>query len=191
MRQLFFVRHGESVDNAANVWSHTDTPLTDLGRAQAAAVGDAIKKSELRIDLIVTSPLARTIETAQIIASRLKYPAENIQTNGLLVERDWGELTGLAKVSSSYAALENLLRSNRTVETVEALQQRAAQALALLEQLPEENILLVGHSSFGRAMWRVLHNQPPATDYDPQIVEAFNGHNVIPFIVAPPPQKKH
>lgn len=190
MRQLFFVRHGESADNAANVWSHTDTPLTDLGRAQAAAIGDAIKKAELRIDLIVTSPLARTIETAQIIASQLKYRPENIQTNGLLVERDWGELTGLAKVSSSYAALENLLRNNRTVETVEALQQRAAQALALLQQLPEENVLLVGHSSFGRAMWRVLHNQPSTTDYDPQIVEAFNGHDIIPFIVAPP-QKKH
>jgi len=190
MRQLYFVRHGESTDNAANVWSHTDTPLTDLGRAQAAASADAINNAKLHFDLIVTSPLARTIETAQIIAARLKYPAENIRTNPLLVERDWGELTGLTKISSSYAAQETMLHNNRTVETVEALQQRAAQALALLQQLPEENVLLVGHSSFGRALWRVLHNQPSTLDYDPQIVELFNSHNIIPFIIAPPPEKK-
>jgi broad specificity phosphatase PhoE len=190
MRQLYFVRHGESADNATNVWSHTDTPLTDMGRAQAAASAEAINTAKLHFDLIVTSPLARTIETAQIIASRLKYPAENIQTNPLFVERDWGELTGLAKISSSYAAQENMLRNNRTVESVEALQQRAARALDLLQQLPEENVLLVGHSSFGRALWRVLHNQPSSLDYDPQIVELFNGHNVLPLIIAPPPTKK-
>ncbi|HKR82438.1 MAG TPA: histidine phosphatase family protein [Candidatus Saccharimonadales bacterium] len=190
MRQLYFVRHGESVDNAANVWSHTDTPLTELGRAQAVAIAEAIKKSELHFDLIVTSPLARAIETAQIIASVLNYPAYNIQANPQFVERDWGELTGLAKVYGPFSAQERALLNNRTVETVEALQQRAAKALALLQQVSEENVLLVGHSAFGRALWRVLHNQPPTLEYDPDTVALFNSHNIIPCIIAPPQDKK-
>jgi broad specificity phosphatase PhoE len=35
LQALYFVRHGESQDNSAYIWSRRDTPLTDKGRAQA------------------------------------------------------------------------------------------------------------------------------------------------------------
>ena len=40
---FYFVRHGQSVGNAARVFTgQTDSPLTVLGRQQAAAVADEL-----------------------------------------------------------------------------------------------------------------------------------------------------
>jgi 2,3-bisphosphoglycerate-dependent phosphoglycerate mutase len=70
---LLFVRHGATEPNLAGLrcGGDLDVPLTDLGRQQAASA--AVKLSQLRpaVGLIVTSDLARTRETAAIIARHL------------------------------------------------------------------------------------------------------------------------
>jgi broad specificity phosphatase PhoE len=91
MKKLYFIRHGLSEMNKSGHFAGTiDTPLAEEGRAQAKMAG--IKARELRIDLIVTSPLIRASETAEIIARQIGYPKDKIVLSRLLIERHWGDL---------------------------------------------------------------------------------------------------
>ena len=67
-RRLYLMRHAEVsyVDETGRPISPEEVPLTENGRAQAEAAGDALAGVEL--DLVVASDLPRTAETAAIVA---------------------------------------------------------------------------------------------------------------------------
>jgi broad specificity phosphatase PhoE len=68
-RRLYLMRHGEVAyfEEGVPVAPHTVT-LTEAGRAQAAAARRAL--AGLELDLVVASDLARTVETAALVAGR-------------------------------------------------------------------------------------------------------------------------
>ncbi|KTR90280.1 2,3-diphosphoglycerate-dependent phosphoglycerate mutase GpmB [Pantoea dispersa] len=67
MLQVFLVRHGETVWNAARrIQGQSDSPLTDKGEQQAHQVGERVKS--LGITHVIASDLGRTRRTAEIIA---------------------------------------------------------------------------------------------------------------------------
>ncbi len=78
-RRLFFVRHGRA-DRAA--WDGPDDlrPLTDDGRRQLAAQAAAMARLGLGIDLVLTSPLVRARQTADILAAALAPAAGVVVT---------------------------------------------------------------------------------------------------------------
>ncbi len=62
---LTLVRHGQSEANRAQVWQGVgSSPLTDLGRRQAQAAGERLRRR--RFDLVVSSDLERAAETARL-----------------------------------------------------------------------------------------------------------------------------
>uniref|UniRef100_A0A2M4BVZ7 Serine/threonine-protein phosphatase PGAM5, mitochondrial n=1 Tax=Anopheles marajoara TaxID=58244 RepID=A0A2M4BVZ7_9DIPT len=67
-RHLILVRHGQY-----NLEGETDAQciLTELGRKQASATGERLKRLELPYDVIVRSTMARAQETAKIIGNWL------------------------------------------------------------------------------------------------------------------------
>lgn len=67
MLQVYLVRHGETVWNAARrIQGQSDSPLTDKGEQQAHQVGERVKS--LGITHVIASDLGRTRRTAEIIA---------------------------------------------------------------------------------------------------------------------------
>ncbi|WP_215800665.1 2,3-diphosphoglycerate-dependent phosphoglycerate mutase GpmB [Pantoea dispersa] len=67
MLQVYLVRHGETVWNAARrIQGQSDSPLTDKGEQQAYQVGERVKS--LGITHVIASDLGRTRRTAEIIA---------------------------------------------------------------------------------------------------------------------------
>ena len=69
MRNVYFVRHGETVWNVENkICRATESALTERGREQARAIGREIKArmeaGELQIDRMLCSPLSRARDTA-------------------------------------------------------------------------------------------------------------------------------
>lgn len=69
MTTLIIARHGNTFgpeDTPTRVGKHTDIPLVDKGRAQAAALGRYLRKNDLLPDVAYSSTLQRTKETAQI-----------------------------------------------------------------------------------------------------------------------------
>lgn len=93
---ITLLRHGESIGNVEARWQgQSDFQLTDTGRAQARALAERWKSENVKFDLIVTSPLRRAKETAEIIASALDV---SVESEPLLMERDVGEYAGLTAV---------------------------------------------------------------------------------------------
>ncbi len=65
---IIFLRHGESVGNAESRWQgQADYPLTDKGRQQAQALAERWLTEKRAFDYIISSPLSRASETAEII----------------------------------------------------------------------------------------------------------------------------
>lgn len=76
---LLLVRHGESAGNLeGRLQGNIDSPLTPLGRAQAARAGEWLRSRGLRWNHAYASPLARARDTAQIIAEKTGYPAPEL-----------------------------------------------------------------------------------------------------------------
>jgi phosphohistidine phosphatase len=77
--KVYFLRHGIAVDPDAWSGNDFDRPLTREGHERMEREAKAIGELSLDLDCIVTSPLLRAKQTAEIVAERL-HP------NGKLVE---------------------------------------------------------------------------------------------------------
>ena len=87
---FFLVRHGQSTWNLEHRWQgQADPPLSDHGRKQAFAAAASVGA----VDVIVSSPQIRALETAAIIGEQIGVGP--IQTLDDLRERNAGEWSGL------------------------------------------------------------------------------------------------
>lgn len=166
MKKLYFVRHGQTDTNIAGLLSgHIEAILTEEGRAQAIAAGKELKEKHQHIDLIICSPLKRAYETACLIANELDYPIKLIEKNPLFIERSFGVLEGASNKEFFKTGNYQDIDSADGAESVAALQARASQALSYVKTLQSENILIVGHGASGRALRRVVNNEPHTNEY--------------------------
>jgi broad specificity phosphatase PhoE len=86
--EVVLVRHGATEwSRAGKHTGHTDVPLTDDGRAEAAVLGAALRAS--RFSLVLTSPLSRAAET-----SRLAGYGDVADECAGLMEWDYGDYEG-------------------------------------------------------------------------------------------------
>lgn len=150
MKTIFFVRHGESESNVANIISGSgdDVPLTATGRTQASRAATDLK--DKNIDLIVCSPLIRTIQTATIIAAGIGYDPAKIVTNPILTERRYGIYDG--KPDKIYLQDLQAARVHASVETPKEMYERFAKAIDWLRSLDADCILVVSHGAASRAI---------------------------------------
>jgi uncharacterized phosphatase len=89
---ICIIRHGETDWNSqGRLQGHEDTELNELGRAQAIQVASYFEAEPW--DVIVSSPLKRAYETAQIIGSQLSI--SKIQIVDEIIERCYGSASGL------------------------------------------------------------------------------------------------
>lgn len=178
MKTLYFVRHGESELNRSDRWSgQTDTPLTPKGHAQAKVAGEKAKKLDLQFDAIISSPLERALKTAQHIAAALEYPPAHITTNDLLKERSFGKLEGTPHrfyTDLLYALNESYVDKYGS-ESFADLQKRGTEAFEFLMGQKADTILVVAHSSFGRALFRAA--QPKKRRYT-----QFKNAEIVQFL---------
>ena len=183
MQILYYVRHGESQDNVDRIWSRPHTPLTERGKKQARTAGRLLKKQGLKFDLIVSSPLRRAHDTALIIARELDYPSSEVQLLDLLVELNFGDLIGTSGLTIFDKPFSRPgLEYQPTTEKMSDLHQRAVQALSNLQATGASSVLVVSHGTFGRALRRVINNEPPELEFDPQQKWRLNNGEVARFI---------
>lgn len=68
---LYIVRHGEALPVGNGIAGDADRPLSPRGELDIAALGDVIAGEQSAGVLVLSSPLARARQTAEIIAARL------------------------------------------------------------------------------------------------------------------------
>src|SRR2546425_5291494 len=72
---LFLIRHAAAAEGAL-YGSDGERPLTADGRKSVLAVGAALAKNGVKLELVVCSPLVRAVETAELIAVSVGYEGE-------------------------------------------------------------------------------------------------------------------
>jgi phosphohistidine phosphatase len=68
---VYFVRHGIAEEPETFEGSDAERPLTDKGRRKMAAIGSGLADRQVKPDTILTSPLVRARQTAEIVAKAL------------------------------------------------------------------------------------------------------------------------
>lgn len=99
---LILMRHGEAGEADSHRWlDDRQRPLTDAGRREHARVAEALRRMGMRFDRLLSSPLVRARESAEIIARAYGAPAPEL--TGLLGDNaePASTLAGLAKVEAS------------------------------------------------------------------------------------------
>lgn len=140
---LILTRHGETLENRRHLMQgHIPGTLSPLGIQQAEQLAVALQGEP--IDAIVCSDLARSYDTAMIVA---RMRGMEVFPTSLLREIDWGPHTG--------GRLDRLDWEHLPAgcETLEQLFQRAGRFLDFLgERYPEKRLLAVGHGAIDRAI---------------------------------------
>ena len=145
---IYIVRHGQTELNQRSVLQgRSNHPLTDLGREQASAVGDAFRDAGIVFDKVYTSPLDRAIETAKLVAGDVPIECEDA-----LIEMDYGpyEGTDLHDLPPEVEEFFQDFTNHPAPEGMEQLSSVVARAGEFLERLKAEavhrDILLSTHA---------------------------------------------
>lgn len=185
---LAFIRHGQTDWNfARRLQGSSDIPLNDTGRRQAREA--AVTLQEWTWDAVVSSPLSRARETAEIIATDLglalgpAYPE--------LVERDYGPWEG-----ESSAEIMGRWPDRRYpgAEPIDDMVERCLVALARIhEDFGDKNVVIVCHGTIAKYTLIRLTGYPVDiiengsvsalerdTDSDGWRVLTVNGEHVAP-----------
>jgi phosphohistidine phosphatase len=104
--KLYLLRHGIAVDRiGGEIKSDWERPLTKEGQEETKAVALGLRKIGVRTDLIVSSPLIRAKQTAQIIMEVLAKDSE-MQISEALAPG--GLVSDLYKFLNSFRQKENI-----------------------------------------------------------------------------------
>lgn len=96
--KIVLIRHGQTNYNSKRlIQGRVDAPLNNVGLKQARDAGNELKKLNLKVDKVISSPLSRALQTGHIIAKKISF-RENIVIDYNFIERDFGnyELTKIA-----------------------------------------------------------------------------------------------
>ena len=133
------VRHGQTDWNAAGrIQGLEDVELNAVGRAQAAQTGAYLQQWQW--DRIISSPLKRAAESAEIIARPLNLASVEIMD--VFMERDYGECSGMTTAQRKHSFPDGIIPKQETLET---LQKRALAGLQQLMAEPQARTLIVTH----------------------------------------------
>jgi broad specificity phosphatase PhoE/ribonuclease HI len=151
---IILVRHGETALTRHGRYSgRGDVPLSEQGEAQAMAAAGRVAGIARDVAAVVTSPLARCVRTAELIAAELGGADVTVLPD--LIECDFGEWEGLTFAEAqerSPAAMSAWLESPKVAppggESFEAVAKRARAALeTVLRAYPNGVVVMVSHVS--------------------------------------------
>lgn len=66
MKNIYFVRHGESEGNQARLYQSSETSLSEKGHSQAKLIADRF--SNIEVEIIISSDYIRAKQTSQYIS---------------------------------------------------------------------------------------------------------------------------
>lgn len=153
---VYFVRHGQSVDNAAPVFQAPNSSLSKNGRKQAMQIAKRV--STLEFDVLISSPFQRAKETTEVIS---KVTGRQAEFSPLFTERiKPSSIDGKSYTDKAASDLwrkweKSLFTPGMKVEdgeNYEEIVKRADKALTFLSNRPEHSIVVVTHGYFLRTI---------------------------------------
>ena len=155
---LYVMRHGSTCWNEKGIiQGHSNNRLSALGKMQVEKV--AKENKETKFDIIICSPLMRTVQTANIMN---KYHKVKIVKDKRLIEIDQGIFSGRKR--SSLTAKEEKIQKLRLKkngqESLKEIDDRVKDFLDNVKKdYPFENILVVTHDICAIILEYFIYNE--------------------------------
>lgn len=150
MKQVYFVRHGQTVWNVENkICGATDIALTELGHQQAIETGKKILEQGIKADEILYSPLIRARDTALHISEVTGIPArEELR----LKEQNFGKYESTARGGEEFGQAKKQFVCR--YEGGESMLHLAQRIYNLLDEVKESDktYILVAHNGIARVV---------------------------------------
>jgi phosphohistidine phosphatase len=149
--RVTLIRHAEAGDDAPRDESRA---LTVRGRADTRRLGRALARRGVRFTLMVTSPLVRAVQTAEIVAAAVGYRGRMPANDALEPEAAAADVVALLATlanerSVALVAHEPILSAVAAALTRKSRYPALRKAEALRIRLPE------GPGAAGSLRWRV------------------------------------
>ena len=153
---LYVARHGQTIWNAENrVCGITDVDLTTKGKEQAKALAHEVGNKS--IDLIISSPLKRAVETSKIISDICNIPYE---IDERLIEQNYGIYEGVDRKNQDF--LYNKRCFVFKYPNGESMMQVAYRIYGLIDEIKskhkDHNVLLISHGGVCRIINTYFHD---------------------------------
>jgi uncharacterized phosphatase len=153
MTQICLVRHGQTDWNVQRkLQGKTDIPLNRVGRRQARECCNHLKESAW--DVLISSPLVRAKETAEIINEEIHLPIEEMEE---FMERSFGDAEGLTMEERDRLYSYNQYPNQEVVEDFKA--RIIAGLKKINERFPTEKVLLVCHGAVIRMILSIFSGE--------------------------------
>lgn len=182
-----FLRHGRSqADDEGVHEGRYDSPLTEVGRAQAKGRARAFRARGFAFDLIISSPMRRARSTAEIIGQALNVP---IAFDEDWMERDNGPLAGMKREVAAETYPRPAFRNPYepiygTGESAWALYRRASRAVENVIRRGTGRYLIVAHGGILNAAMSAIMGCSPRSD-TPDIVFIFGDLGYVRMVYEP------
>lgn len=148
---LYIVRHGKTLWNELGLLQgKTDIDLSEFGKKQALLIKNKIDK----IDVCISSPLKRAIDTASIIYNG------DIIIDDRIIERGFGNLEGKEVINLKLKPYWDykMNKSDNNVESVQDLFKRCKSFIDdLKNKYSNKTVLVVSHGATVRALNYVIN----------------------------------
>lgn len=176
----FVMRHGEAETNIRGILSYKkedEFHLTEKGRAQ---VKSSVEKTKEKFDLIISSPLLRTKETAEIAAESIGLSKESIIYDERIAEVNTGDFSGCSvETYRSYftSTLEKFTKPTPKGETLSEMKQRIGDFLYDIDKTyKDKKILIVAHEY---SVWLMNAVAKGATNTESARMRELEGEDYI------------
>src|SRR5699024_10712022 len=152
MRNLYFVRHGQTSWNVENkICGATDIALTEEGHRQAEELGEEIRRQGVKADVILYSPLIRAADTARHISEITGIPA---RVEPRLKEQNFGKYESTPRNGKEFQEAKRQFISG--YEGGESMFRLAQRIYNLLDEIrddkEEKTYILVAHNGIARVV---------------------------------------
>lgn len=177
--KIFIMRHGLTVGNEKGI---TQGRLhIKLSKKGVEDVENRAKQfSDVKIDLIITSPQTRAVQTANLMN---KYHNVKIVKNDLLSEINQGYFEGkkFSELTEQELKIKNLRLKEYGMESFDEIAERCQKFLTNLVQTKVESVLIVTHSSNATILDYILNNE----EFDENVKKAdrFKNAEIKSYVI--------
>lgn len=153
MTTICFIRHGQTDWNVeGRMQGQQQVPLNDTGKQQASDC--SLKLRNYEWNQLISSPLLRAVETAQIFSEQLGLPVQIVQE---FAEKSYGEAEGLVKHEIESRFKSGLIPNE---ERPQALQQRVLHGISeICSRCPDQQLIVVTHGDIISLITAYYFNQ--------------------------------
>lgn len=164
--KIYVVRHGQTDYNIKKVFQgHIDIPLNETGEKQAQET--ASKFRNIEVDMILVSPLQRTLQTAKPISQITGVP---ITIEERLIERSFGDMEGHQNREDWNIKMMLDYEKNYDIENIEPIQSLFKRVYDFLDEITEKykdkNLVLVTHGAVSQPIECYFNGMPEVVDFE-------------------------